>query len=805
MKQIFRWVFLFALFAWNFAALPARVMAAQPAAPEGLTLLVDRFDDPILSPPSACTAAANDCTLRGAVITANQNPGSTIQIPVMASVPLLDYVIVITTPMTITGQSNPYAVIYNTGYPRGVFQVDPGGSLNLYYVSLRNGQGSNGGAIYNKGKVSMTNAEVFSNTVSGWGAGLFNDENATMVLSNTTIWKNTGQYGGGILNNGGIMTLTNSSVYSNTAGIASGGISNGNSFNNVGIGRMTLVNTKVMSNSAQTSGAGGIGTSGALSMSGGAVQNNRGMEGAGIGISAIDAQTDLSNVTIASNVSISGNSGGGIANRGWLTLTGGSVNTNTASGGGGLYNLGTALISGTQFLTNAASSGGGMTSLGVVTLTNGLFRANTATGGGAMALQGTAFITNAEVTQNTGSPAGIMSSANTQIYKSHIEGNSGTGISGGFGNLFVQDTVIQGNGGGGVFGAAPSGNLTFDRVQFLSNSATYGGAISGYSAFTVTNSSLVSNNAIQGGAINIFSGASMIFEDSAASFNSISGGALGGAQGGGVYNNGRFTARRSVFYGNTSSNGQGAGLFNTTNSIMNLDSSEVSNNQSTAFGGGGIANAGNLSIHASSIIFNSSQGDGAGISNTLIVSMVNSTLSNNTTTSTGGGIYNNALGGAYFYNSDILSNTASLITGTGGVASTGQVWFGNTVLAYNTGNKPDCEGFPNSLGYNILGNSTGCTLQGTSSGNQINVDPLFQYLAKNGGYSATHLPLGNSPVLNAGDPTGCINGLTGAYLTVDQRGMARPKAGRCDIGSVEGPDLIRAYVPSTQRVVAAGW
>lgn len=803
MKKISRWVLLFALLAWSFAALPAPTLAARPAAPEGLTLLVDRFDDPILSPPSACTAAANDCTLRGAVLKANQNPGSTIQIPVMASVPLLDYVIVITTPMTITGQSNPYAIIYNTGYPRNVFQVDPGGDLNLYFVSLRNGQGSNGGAIYNKSKVSMTNVEVYSNTVSGWGAGLFNDENATMVLSNTTIWKNSAQYGGGILNNGGIMTITNSSIYSNTASLASGGISNGNSFNNVGIGRMALVNTKVMSNSAQTSGAGGIGTSGVLSMSGGAVQNNRGFEGAGIGISATDAQANLSNVTIASNVALSGNVGGGIANRGWLTLTGGFVNTNTASSGGGVYNLGTALISGTWFLTNTASSGGGLTSLMALTLTNGLFRANTGAGSGAMALQGAAFISNTDVTQNTGAPAGISANGNTQIYNSWIETNNGAGMYGGAGNLFVQDSLIQTNSGGGVFGSSASGNLIFNRVQFLTNTATYGGAISGYSAFTVTNSSLLSNNAIQGGAINIFSGASMYLEDSAVSFNTISGGAPGGAQGGGVYNNGRFTARRTGFYNNISSNGQGGGLFNTINSIMNLDNSQVSNNQSTAFGGGGISNAGNLSINASSIIFNSSLGDGAGISNSLIVSMANSTLSNNTTANSGGGLNNTALGGAYFYNTDILSNTAG--AGAGGVRLVGPVWFGNSVLAYNTGSKPNCDGFPYSLGYNILDNSTGCTFQGTSSGNQINVDPLLQYLAKNGGYSATHLPQSNSPALNAGDPNGCLNGLTGVYLTVDQRGMARPKAGRCDIGSVEGPDLVRAFLPNTQRVVAAGW
>ena len=43
-----------------------------PRLPE--TFIVDRHDDP--SPiPSACTPAANDCSLRGAIVRANANPG----------------------------------------------------------------------------------------------------------------------------------------------------------------------------------------------------------------------------------------------------------------------------------------------------------------------------------------------------------------------------------------------------------------------------------------------------------------------------------------------------------------------------------------------------------------------------------------------------------------------------------------------------------------------------------------------------------------------------------------------------------
>ena len=43
------------------------------------TITVDRLDDSFTA--TACTAAANDCSLRGATIFANANPGTTINLP----------------------------------------------------------------------------------------------------------------------------------------------------------------------------------------------------------------------------------------------------------------------------------------------------------------------------------------------------------------------------------------------------------------------------------------------------------------------------------------------------------------------------------------------------------------------------------------------------------------------------------------------------------------------------------------------------------------------------------------------------
>ncbi|MCL4300803.1 MAG: Ig-like domain repeat protein [Anaerolineae bacterium] len=56
-------------------------------------------------------------------------------------------------------------------------------------------------------------------------------------------------------------------------------------------------------------------------------------------------------------------------------------------------------------------------------------------------------------------------------------------------------------------------------------------------------------------------------------------------------------------------------------------------------------------------------------------------------------------------------------------------------------------------------------------------DPFLGPLANNGGSTPTHALLPGSPAINAGNNTSC--------LTTDQRGIARPQQGQCDIGAFE--------------------
>ena len=56
--------------------LSAPVLLPQPVEAAGPTITVDRTDDTAAA--TACTGSTNDCSLRGAVIFANANPGTTI-------------------------------------------------------------------------------------------------------------------------------------------------------------------------------------------------------------------------------------------------------------------------------------------------------------------------------------------------------------------------------------------------------------------------------------------------------------------------------------------------------------------------------------------------------------------------------------------------------------------------------------------------------------------------------------------------------------------------------------------------------
>jgi CSLREA domain-containing protein len=247
--------------------------------------------------------------------------------------------------------------------------------------------------------------------------------------------------------------------------------------------------------------------------------------------------------------------------------------------------------------------------------------------------------------------------------------------------------------------------------------------------------------------------------------------------GGGVLNAGRLTLERTLLLGNASVAGPaGAGF------------------------GGGIYTDGNnseLTVSDSTFAANTAQGGGGGLAAGGTVSLANDTFTDNhSQTDFGGGLYIFSDARATANNLTISGNSAALKGG--GILIESSAFIGvspritNSIIAGNTAPaEPDCSG-PIDSSYNLIGNGAGCV--GPSAANHdlvgtaaAPIDPKLAPVQQAGGPIPT-LPLNaGSPALNAGNPAVPGTLASGACQPTDQRGAARPGTGssRCDIGAFE--------------------
>lgn len=252
-----------------------------------------------------------DCSLREAIIAANNNPGADI-----ITLPPGNYVLTIAgadedaaatgdldilDSVTINGAGAASTIVDAGGIVDRVFHI-LGGTVAFNNITIRNGltpSGENGAGIFNaSGNLTITGCLITGNTTSGGGngAGIFMD--GFTVIDTTTIQGNItggGGNGGGVYDNSGAVTITSSTIAANSTlptGDGAGIYNNANG--------MILTNCTLNQNSA---------------FDGGGIFNN------GVIVNAI-------NVTIASNSA--GATGGGIFNNGTLTVTSSIVADNLA-------------------------------------------------------------------------------------------------------------------------------------------------------------------------------------------------------------------------------------------------------------------------------------------------------------------------------------------------------------------------------------------------------------------------------------------------------------------------------------------
>ena len=330
-----------------------------------------------------------DCSLREAIAVGGS--GDTIIIPTGIYTLTFGSELTIDESLTLTGAGSGdtiiQAAVSSADATHRVFTVTGQSNVAVSGVTIRHGNatsgdgstqypGAQGGGIYNRGTVTLTNSTVSDNTTNSNGGGIVNY--GTLTLTNSTLSGNMSSVGGGIRNTGTV-ALTNSPISSNIAINRGGGIDNG--------GTLTLTNSTISGNAASGQG-GGIFNRGALTLTDSTVNVNTSTNSSGGGM-LNEGTLNISDTTISNNRS--GLDGGGIINFGTADLTNTTISNNTADfqHGGGIFNVATLTLTNSTVIGNAASgSGGGIFSdpNGRATLINTIIASTT--GGDCFTQQG---------------------------------------------------------------------------------------------------------------------------------------------------------------------------------------------------------------------------------------------------------------------------------------------------------------------------------------------------------------------------------------------------------------------------------
>jgi hypothetical protein len=289
---------------------------------------------------------------------------------------------------------------------------------------------------------------------------------------------------------------------------------------------------------------------------------------------------------------------------------------------------------------------------------------------------------------------------------------------------------------------------------------------------------------------------------------------------------GGLDSRGMVTLNHTTYTDNGLCIYNSGGSLIILNSEVVGNNNPNGNCGGVGSAGGSLTLVNTTLSGNSVNGTGGGLWLAGgIATLINTTISGNIAGNRGGGIFLFQSSAQFptvlnLYNATIVNNMAnSNLSGVdqgGGIHNytydgiTPTVYARNSLIANNvrrtgliTSTPNDCYGPLSSEGYNLIESTTGCTINGVTTGNKLGLDPKLDPLADNGGSTQTHALKSDSPAINAGNPNGCADGL-GALLATDQRGYERHASGnpgafpRCDIGAFEFGSTVAA--PASSQV-----
>ncbi len=245
-----------------------------------------------------------------------------------------------------------------------------------------------------------------------------------------------------------------------------------------------------------------------------------------------------------------------------------------------------------------------------------------------------------------------------------------------------------------------------------------GGAIfTQFGKVTINNVVLTANSGINGGAVQLFNGATLNANNSTISNNTVTGegGALTGIQSSSI------NLTNTTVSGNTAA-GAGGGISATDGATATINGSTISNNTSTGATGGGISSTTTLNVSNSTITGNSALQSGGGISNSGTATITNSNIWNNN--SSGGGF---AGGGGIASSGASLTITGSTISGNTSsrlgagilVSSNGATTTNITGSTISNNILNTTQGFDGGGGLFLGGTDTATITNSTISGNTV--------------------------------------------------------------------------------------
>jgi len=420
--------------------------------------------------------------------------------------------------------------------------------------------------------------------------------------------------------------------------------------------------------------------------------------------------------------------------------------------------------------------------------------------------------------------------------------------------MVLNGSLVSGNrtlaaslGGGGIF-SSPNTTLTLNDSRVLNN-RTQGNGANGSGAgiyadtgTTVTlNNSTVDGNEIQiGGVIGsdvigngggIFSRGRLTLVQSTISNNVAAG---NDSRGGGIYCDPEgllpIVLDRTLVFANDSACNpdvevgnelcRGGGMYGEPFCDIVIRDSIFSANSAQGNGGGLYTDRSDVLAERSLFVGNIARDSGGGISSASFnIALVNTTLLNNEAGDSGGGAFFSETGSsgalsAQVSSCTVVGNVSNAIGtfpdsgGGGGMRSAGTnlVAVRNTVIAGNLADNGadgnDCIGEFSTKGNLLVQDAGDCTLLDAGATVLLNTNALLAAATNNGGLLVgasngtqagmlTRAPASNSPLVDAGNSSGCKDG-NGTLLETDQIGRGRSQDGpdadteaRCDIGAIE--------------------